>query len=485
MVDFSALTDFQATLHDIIVVVRDFVWGPFLLIPLLLGVGAYLMIGLRFLPLRYLVPAFKHLWAGRRHEAHHKGELSPFNALMTSMAATVGTGNIIGVATAIMIGGPGAIFWMWCTALLGMATKYCETVLAVRYREVTPRGSYVGGPMYYIRLGLGKNWAWLAFVFAFFGFVASFGIGNLTQANAISRNLHGVLQVPEWATGLMLFALVGIVLIGGVKRIGKVAGILVPFMAMAYVLVGIVVMILHYDRVLLVFEMIFVHAFSPSSAVGGLTGAAIISAMRAGIARGMFSNEAGLGSAPIAHATAITNSPVRQGFLGMLDPFLDTIVVCTITAVVILISGVWVPETSSSEAAVLTSNAFGAAIPGGRYAVTAGIFLFAYSTILGWSVYGERCAIYLFGEGVSLPFRILFTLFVPLGAMSELTFVWDMSDLFNGLMALPNLVALLLLSPVVFKMTRDYLDDPNHRYRRKKWRFFYQRENDPHHRHRD
>lgn len=437
------------------------VWGPFVLLPLLVGTGAYLMFGLGFMPLRQLGPAFVHMWRGRRHDAEHEGELSPFNALMTSMAATVGTGNIVGVATAIMIGGPGAIFWMWLTALLGMATKFCETVLAVRYREVTPDGKYVGGPMYYIKNGLGENWKWLAFLFAVFGAVASFGIGNMTQTNAITGNLTQLIGNPSWGPyciAVLLLLLVGIVLVGGVQRIGAVAGTLVPFMAICYIIMGIVIMVLNYDKVLPAFLSIFEYAFAPAPAVGGFAGSTMMLAMRFGIARGLFSNEAGLGSAPIAHATAITNSPVRQGFLGMLDPFIDTILVCSITAVVILIAGDW-SAADRGSAAAMTSLAFGQALPGfGNYGVAIGLALFAFSTILGWAVYGERCCIYLFGHKASMPFRVVFTLAVPVGALAQLDLVWSLSDLFNGLMALPNLVALLFLSPVVFKMTREYFD---------------------------
>ena len=360
------------------------VWGPFLLLPLLVGTGAYLMIGLGFMPLRHLGPAFAHMWRGRRHDDEHEGELSPFNALMTSMAATVGTGNIVGVSTAIMIGGPGAVFWMWVTALLGMATKYCEATLAVKYREVTPDGSYVGGPMYYIKNGLGNNWRWLAFLFALFGAVASFGIGNMTQANAITANMVSLMGRPEWgnyAIAAVLLVLVGIVIIGGVKRIGAVAGMLVPFMAIFYILVGLMIMILNYDKVGPAFFSIFEYAFAPAPAAGGFAGAGILLAMRYGIARGLFSNEAGLGSAPIAHATAITDNPVKQGFLGMLDPFIDTVMVCSITAIVILISGDWA-AADRGEAAVMTSMAFAHALPGfGEYLVSIGLLLFAFSTI--------------------------------------------------------------------------------------------------------
>lgn len=448
-------------LQNLLDTLGGYVWGPYVLIPLIVGTGAYLMIGLRFMPLRHLFPAFAHMWRGRKTDSQAEGELSPFNALMTSMAATVGTGNIVGVATAIMIGGPGAIFWMWLTAMLGMATKYCEAMLAVRYRETTPDGSFVGGPMYYIKNGLGKNWVWLGTVFAVFGVIASFGIGNMTQANAIAGNLNKLLNVPEWAVAVTLLFLTGIVLIGGVKRIGAVAGTLVPVMALFYIIMGIVIMVINYDKIGPAFAAIFHYAFNPapSTVGGGFAGATIMMAMRFGIARGVFSNEAGLGSAPIAHATAITDSPVKQGFLGMLDPFLDTIVVCSITAIVIMISGEWA-IAEPGTAAAMTSTAFNTALPGfGGYGVAMGLVLFAFSTILGWSVYGERCSIYLFGHKASFPYRIVFTLVVPVGALLQLDLVWSLSDLFNGLMALPNLIGLLLLSPIAFKVTREYFEN--------------------------
>lgn len=451
------VTTFQQIL-DGLDKVSGFVWGPYLLIPLLLGVGVVMMIGLKFLPLRKLFPAFVIMWKGRIHDPEHKGELSPFKALMTSMAATVGTGNIVGVATAILLGGPGAIFWMWVTAIFGMATKYCEALLAVKYREVTPDGSYVGGPMYYIKNGLGRNWKWMATLFAVFGMVASFGIGNLTQVNAITANVIRVSGgTSEWIVALVLLVLAGVVLIGGVKRIGNVAGTLVPVMALIYIVGGLIILIMNINMVPEAFRLIFAHAFAPASAIGGFAGATVAMAIRFGVARGLFSNEAGLGSAPIAHATAIVKSPVRQGMLGMLDPFLDTIVVCSITALVILVSGQWT-STDVDSAGTLTSVAFDTAMPGGAgtWLVTIGLLLFAFSTILGWCVYGERCAIYLLGHKAALPFRIIFTLVVPLGAVSKLELVWLLSDIFNGLMAIPNLIALLLLCPVVFKMTRAY-----------------------------
>ena len=449
-------TRFITVIHGWVSTLDGLVWGPYCLLPLLVGTGVYLVFGLKFLPWRYIGPAFMHMWRGRRSDATHKGELSPFQAMMTCMAATIGTGNIVGVATAIMIGGPGAVFWMWVTGALGMATKYSEALLAVKYREVTPAGDYVGGPMYYIKNGLGDGWKWMAFLFAVFGMVASFGIGNMTQCNAITGNLATTFGLPPAVIAVGLFILVSVVLLGGVKRIGDVAGVVVPFMAVGYIILGLLIMALHYDKVIPAFLSIFQHAFAPAPAVGGFTGATIMMAMRYGMARGLFSNEAGLGSGPIAHATAITNNPVRQGFLGMIDPFIDTILVCSMTAIVILIAGDWTALDRNS-AAVMTSHAFGRVLPGmGQYFVAVALVLFAFTTILGWCVYGERCAVYIFGHKALKPFRFVFTLVVPLGALLELSFVWDLSDLFNGLMALPNLVALLLLSPVVFRMTREY-----------------------------
>ncbi|GFH62940.1 MAG: sodium:alanine symporter [Candidatus Desulfovibrio kirbyi] len=445
-------------LEQLVAWLDDIVWGPYVLFPLLLGAGIYFTIELRFMPWRYVGPAFVHLWKGRHHHKDHGGELSPFKALMTSMAATVGTGNIVGVATAITLGGPGAVFWMWVTAALGMATKFCEATLAVHYRETTPNGSYVGGPMYYIKNGLGSKWKWLAFLFAVFGIVASFGIGNMAQANAITNNVAQTLNIPPWTIALTLLALTGIVVVGGVKRVGDVTGILVPLMALFYIIVGVLIMIINYDKIGPAFLSIFRHAFAPAPAAGGFIGATVMMSMRYGIARGLFSNEAGLGSAPIAHATAITDNPVKQGFLGMLDPFIDTIIVCSITAIVILIAGDWT-STESRSAATITSLAFEHALPGmGNYVVSLSIVLFAYSTILGWCVYGERCCMYIFGHEASLPFRIFFTLLVPVGALAKFSLVWDLADLFNGLMALPNLIALLLLSPVVFKLVHEHFD---------------------------
>ena len=457
------------TLNNFVDKLDGLVWGPYVLIPLLLIVGIVLTIGLRFMPWRQIPHAFGTMWSGRHHKPGHEGELTPFRALMTSLAATIGTGNIVGVATAILLGGPGAVFWMWVTALFGMATKFCEATLAVKYREVTPDGKYVGGPMYYIKNGLGPNWKWLATLFAIFGMIASFGIGNMTQANAVTANIirlsntaFGFDLAPGYVAAVLL-VLSGLVLVGGVKRIGAVAGTLVPGMALVYVIGGLIVLAFHIEQVPGAFALIFQSAFNGHAAVGGFAGAAIAQAIRFGVARGLFSNEAGLGSSPIAHAAAIVKNPVKQGLLGMIDPFLDTIVVCSISALVIIVSGEWMaPGIAEAGAGTLTARAFDSIMPGGfgSWLVTIGLVLFAFSTILGWCVYGERCVIYLFGHKAALPFRIFFTLVVPVGAIAKLELVWNLADLFNGLMAIPNLIALLLLSPVVFKLVKEYFADP-------------------------
>jgi AGCS family alanine or glycine:cation symporter len=431
------------------------VWGPMMLV-LILGTGLFLMIGLKLMPLAKLGYGFRMLWRGREEQG--EGEISPFNALMTSLSATIGTGNIAGVATAIALGGPGALFWMWCTALVGMATKYAEAVLAVRFREVDENGNHVGGPMYYIKNGLDGKWAWLGGLFAIFGALAGFGIGNTVQANSVAHALHenGGLQIAPWITGLVMAVLAALVLIGGIRRISEVAGKLVPFMAIAYLLSGLVVLILNAGAIPAALVEVVQQAFSPTAATGGFAGAAVWAAIRFGVARGIFSNEAGLGSAPIAHASAATDNPVRQGTVAMLGTFIDTLIVCSITGLAILVTGAW---TSGETGAALSSLAFERALPGvGAYVVSIGLAVFAFTTILGWSVYGERCVEYLFGVRSITPFRIAWILTIPVGAVAQdqLAFVWLVSDTLNALMAIPNLVALLLLSPVVFSLTRDY-----------------------------
>jgi AGCS family alanine or glycine:cation symporter len=427
------------------------VWGVPMLV-LLLGVGIFLTIGLRFRTLRNLPLALWMLWRGRAAEG--KGEITPFNALMTALAATIGTGNIAGVATAIFIGGPGAVFWMWMTALVGMATKFAEAVLAVRYREVDERGVYVGGPMYYIKNGLGPRWAWLGACFALFAGFAGFGIGNTVQANSVADALEAAFGVPFWTTGVMLAILVGSVLFGGVHRIAAFAGTLVPVMAIAYVGAGLVVILLNIQAVPGAFRLVFAHAFSPIAATGGFAGAAVWAAIRFGVARGIFSNEAGLGSAPIAHAAAECKGPVSQGLVAMLGTFIDTILVCTFTALVILTTGAW---TSGKTGAELTSLAFETALPGvGSEIIAIALAVFAFTTLIGWSYYCERSWQYLLGVKAIIPFRIVWSLAPIAGATVKLSFVWLLADTLNALMAIPNLIALALLSPVVFAIAREF-----------------------------
>ncbi len=427
-------------------------WGPAML-ALLGGTGIFLTIRLGFLQFRKLGYGFRQLWAGRR-DTDEDGDISAFNALMTAMAATIGTGNIAGVATAIAAGGPGALFWMWCIALIGMATKYAEAVLAVRFRETDEYGNHVGGPMYYIRNDMGARWAWLGTLFAFFGAIAGFGIGNTVQANSVADALASTFGIQHWITGLVLAALVAVVLIGGVQRIAQVAGKLVPFMALAYVVCGSAILLVHAGEVPSALVQIVEAAFNPTAQVGGFAGATVWAAIRFGVARGVFSNEAGLGSAPIAHAAAKTNNPVRQGTIAMLGTFLDTIVVCTITGLVIVVTGAW---TSGESGASLSSMAFAYGMPDiGAYVVSIGLVLFAFTTLLGWSYYGERCAEFLFGVRAIQPFRILWVVAVPIGATISLDFVWLLADTLNALMAVPNLIALLALSPVVVALTREH-----------------------------
>ena len=450
---------------EFIKTINGWAWGAPMLL-LISITGLYLTLGLKAYPIRNIKRGFVYLWVNR--EGKGQGEISGFNALMTSLSATIGTGNIAGVATAIASGGPGALFWMWLIALLGMATKYAEAVLAVHYRERNEKGQYVGGPMYYIRNGLGPKFRWMALLFAFFGMLAGFGIGNGVQANSVADALHGGFGIPEWVTGVAIAVLVGLVLLGGIRRISEVAGKLVPFMAIAYILGGLILLVVFADRVPQAVELILHHAFNPTAAMGGFAGAAVWAAIRFGVARGVFSNEAGLGSAPIAHAAAQTDSPVRQGSIAMLGTFIDTIIICTITGLVIGASGAWQlcpPEIAECvpgkglSGANLTSAAFALGLPGiGNYIVTLGLAIFAFTTIIGWSFYGEKCTEYLFGVKSVPIFRIIWVLAIPIGATRELDVAWLIADTLNAMMALPNLVALLLLSPVVFKLTKSFLN---------------------------
>ncbi|QFU24618.1 sodium:alanine symporter family protein [Shewanella eurypsychrophilus] len=439
---------------EFVSMINGFVWGVPMLV-MILGVGLFLSVGLKLMPILKLGTGFKLLWSGRIPDKDKtmKGEISPFNALMTSLSATIGTGNIAGVATAIFIGGPGALFWMWCTALVGMATKFAEAVLAVKYREVDANGNHIGGPMYYIKNGLSSKWAWLGTAFALFGSFAGFGIGNTVQSNSVADALSSNFGVPTWVTGLVLMVLVGAVLMGGIKRIADVAGKLVPLMTLFYIAAGLAVLAVNAAEIPDAIALIIHSAFNPVAAQGGFAGAAVWAAIRFGVARGIFSNEAGLGSAPIAHASAQTNNPVAQGLVAMLGTFIDTLIVCSITGLAIIVSGAW---TSGENGAALTSLAFSTALPMGNYVVAIALSVFAFTTILGWSVYSEKCVQYLFGVKAVKPFRILWILVVPLGAISSLDFIWLLADTLNAMMAIPNLIALALLSPVVFSLTREY-----------------------------
>ncbi|MBB4286506.1 sodium:alanine symporter family protein [Roseospira goensis] len=430
----------------------SFVWGPVMLV-LLLGTGLYLTLGLRLLPVRKLGYGFRLMLGGRKVVEGHEGEITPFQALTTALSATIGTGNIAGVATAIYLGGPGAVFWMWLTALVGMATKYAEAVLAVRYRETDETGRYVGGPMYYIRNGLGGRWAWLGWVFAFFATIAAFGIGNTVQANSVAKALEGSFGVPTLATGLVLAVLTFLVIVGGVRRIGSVAEHLVPLMAILYVAGALIILGANYSAVPAALGMIFTDAFTGTAAAGGFTGAAVVAAIQFGVARGVFSNEAGLGSAPIAHAAAKTNDPVRQGCVAMLGTFIDTIIVCTMTALVIIITGAW---TSGETGAELSALAFETGLPGGHWIVSLGLVVFAFTTVLGWSYYGERAAQFIFGPRIKMPFRVIWVLALVVGAIGNLGLIWTIADIMNAMMAIPNLIALIALSGTVFAISRAY-----------------------------
>jgi AGCS family alanine or glycine:cation symporter len=437
-------------LEAFITEINGIAWGPGMLV-LLLGTGVFLTLGLGFMTWRRIPTAFSLLFRGTSGQGG--GDIPPFRALMTSLSATIGTGNIAGVATAIALGGPGALFWMWITALFGLATKYAEGVLAVQYRERDDRGGYSGGPMYYIRNGLGKRYGVLATAFALFGAMAGFGLANTVQSNSVAQVLGDNLGVPWQATGLVLMLVVGSVILGGIQRIALIAGAVVPVMAVAYMLMSVIVIAMHLDEVPGAFQTIVSSAFNGASAAGGFAGATVWAAIRFGVARGVFSNEAGLGSAPIAHAAAQTNEPVEQGMIAMLGTFIDTLIVCTMTGLVIVLTGVF--ETGESGAS-LTAMAFAQSFPGGEWVVTVGVILFATTTMIGWSFYGERCVVYLFGTSGILPFRILWVLAIPVGAGLNLGIVWLIADTLNAFMAIPNLVALLLLSPVVFRLSRAY-----------------------------
>jgi alanine or glycine:cation symporter, AGCS family len=442
------------------------VWGPPFMI-LLVGTGLYLTIRLGFFQFTHLRFAWRHTFGKllRRTVKHEVGAITGFQAVTSAMAATIGVGNIAGVATAIALGGPGAVFWMWVVALVGMATKLGEATLGVKYRQIDSDGKVSGGVFHYIEHGLGKRWKWLALIYAVLAGLAAFGIGNMVQANTMAHALETSVGLPNWATGLLVMVLVGIVTLGGIKRIAVTAERIVPTMALIYVIGAIGVLISFYDQIPAAFGMIFGGAFTTTSAVGGFAGATVAMAIRYGFARGIFSNEAGLGSASIVHAQA-KSKPYNQGLWGMWEVFIDTLVVCTLTALAILVTGVFQTGQTGAE---LTTSAFNSGLPGvGGWIVLISIVLFSYSTMLTWGFYGEKSWEYAFGSKVVMPYRIVFIGFLYLGAIGGLTTVWDVADTLNGLMAVPNLLALILLAGVLAKEKVQYLKEMREQESRRK-----------------
>lgn len=441
--------------------VDGIVWGPFLLIPLLLGTGLYLTFRLGGIQ-------FVKLWAAlnlgliRRKDKGSEGDISQFQALTTALAATVGTGNIVGVATAISVGGPGALFWMWVTGLLGMASKYSETFLGIRFRKTDAAGEKSGGPQYYLEHGIkhpiGKV---LALMFAIFAVLACFGIGNMTQGNAIASNVQSSFNIPLWVTGAVLAVATLVVLVGGIKSIGNVTSSFVPIMIVFYIIGAVYILIVNAAGIPAAFGEIFSQAFTGTAATGGFLGSTIMIAVQMGVARGIFSNESGMGSAAIAAAAAQTSHPTRGGLVAMTQTFIDTIIVVTFTGLVLVTTGVW--TTGKANASLMTGEAFSHGLPGdwGHIVVTIAIIMFAYSTILGWAYYGERNVERLFGRGGVMPFRVIFSAVVFVGCVFPLSLVWTFSDIMNGLMALPNLIGLLILSGLIARETKFYLQhDP-------------------------
>ncbi|ABM78903.1 Sodium:alanine symporter family protein [Prochlorococcus marinus str. MIT 9303] len=444
------LGQFPSGLEDAVEAINNpingFAWGWPTVI-LIAGTGILLMVGLGFMPLLRIPYGVRMLL--RNPTSSSEGEISPFQALMTSMAATIGTGNIAGVAVAIAMGGPGAVFWMWLIAIFGIATKYAEALLAVHFREVDPLGNHVGGPMYYIRNGLGPNWAWLGGFFALFGMLAGFGIGNGVQSFEVSSAL-ATIGIPRLLTGVVLGVLVFGVIIGGIKRIAQAASAIVPLMSLFYVIACLVIILSNISEVPAAFSTIFSNAFTGEAAASGTLTQVILM----GFKRGIFSNEAGLGSAPIAHAAANTNDPVRQGTIAMLGTFIDTLIICTMTALVIITTGAYQSGESGSD---LSIAAFNSGLAGSGWVVTAGLVVFALTTVLGWGFYSERCTEYLFGVQAILPFRLVWVAVVVIGAVAgNRGVVWDVADTLNGLMAIPNLIALVLLSGTVFRLSKNY-----------------------------
>ncbi|MBX9575599.1 MAG: sodium:alanine symporter family protein [Caulobacteraceae bacterium] len=477
MTETTAASGVQA-FYDQVTNVSDFIWGgtwngesvlPFPpMVIVLLGVGAWIMIGLRFYPILKLGEAFAGLF---KKGDGGKGEISPFAALSTALSGQVGTGNLAGVATAITLGGPGALFWMWVTALFGMALAFAEGSLAIRFREQRADGTYQGGPMSYIRKGLGRHWGWLAVLFCLGTLFSSVATGNMIQSNSIADSITSLAPVPEWGAGLIVAAAVFIVIIGGIKSIGRIAEAIVPFMAVAYLALGAAALALNIEDLPASFMLIFDSAFNGAAATGGFLGAGVMMAIRAGVARGLFSNEAGQGSTPMAHAVARTDDPARQGRFAMMGTFIDTIIICTMTGLVMLtvqgsfpagngvVEHVWNSDlrgfemTLAAYSQVFPQVAFGATTWGGLI-VSACLIMFVFTTLLTWSYYGERAATHLFGQRVAIPWRLLWVGMIFVGSFQQIEFVWRMGDIANAAMALPNLIALAALSGVVFALAR-------------------------------
>ena len=458
------MENFVAKVAEVNGAVNSFAWGPLMLL-LLVGTGVYLTIRVKWLQVTHFGRIMKNTIGtlfGNKARKDHGANISPFQAVTTALAGTVGTGNIAGVTGAIFTGGPGAVFWMWVAAFFGMVTKYAEILLSMKYRVKDKDGVYHGGPMYYIENGIGKNWKWLGLIFCVFGGLASFGIGNMTQSNEIAGSLNSLFGLPTVASGILIAAIVALVTLGGIKRIGMVTSLLVPFMSIFYIIAGIVLILMRITEIPGVFAMIFREAFSFKSVGGGLFGYTIMLAMKQGFARGVFSNEAGLGSAPIAHAASSTEEPCEQAIWGVFEVFIDTIVICSITAFAVLLSGVLGTEgglAAFSSKGAAAAEAFNTILPGtlGGTVIKLSLLFFALSTILSWAYYGENCWLYLTNSrAVVLCYKVIFALACIVGAVGSGQLVWDIADTLNGLMAIPNLIALLLLSGVVTKTTKEF-----------------------------
>lgn len=460
---------FEGFMSAVAALNTNVLWGVPMVV-LMLGTGVFLLVVTRGavftrfnVVMRYTT---KTLFQRRDPSEAGEGTISPFQAVCTALAATLGTGNIVGVALAVVTGGPGSIFWLWLSALAGMVIKFCEVTLSVAYRTRNERGEIVGGPMYYISRGLGKTW--LAMLFAAFGFLASFGIGASVQANSLAGSVNATFGVPLPVIGLVVALLAGLVLIGGITRIAQITEKLVPFAAIFYLLGAAAVLVVNAGEIPAAIAQIFRDAFTGTAATGGFLGATVMYACRVGMSRGVFTHEAGMGSAPIAHASADTDHPARQGLWGTFEVFFDSIVMCTVTGLVILTSGLWHADPMMSEGA-MSSAAFGQSIPGGQYVVTVGLMLFAFATLIAWYYYGEKCVEYLFrrasraGRVARRVYQVAYVAMVFAGCVTNLDVVWEFADCFNGLMAIPNLIALIALSPVIRRLAADFFRDPDRR----------------------